>query len=116
MNIYGDLLPSGNVTNPSASQVLVDTGALASGAPDDGFYNLNFILTSSIAATFEIGCYQSDDSADRVLQVQVMANETRVIPFLSFSAADGEKFKIISVNALIGVVNVGLNLQLIAEN
>lgn len=117
MNLLGDIIVSGDVSAPAANAVLVDTDALSTGAPDEAYYDLGFILNSSVAATFEMGIYNGDDSVDRVFTQSVSGGSGGFVPLKHVSIADGQKIKIRNKSALlIGVVNVALNIQIVAED
>lgn len=113
MNIIGDLLGSSDVSAPGANTVLVDSTGLSSGAPNHGYYDLCFILNSTVAATFEMGIYNSDDSVDRVFSQSVQGGQGKFVPLSNVAIMDGQKVKVRNKTALlIGVVNVAINLRI----
>lgn len=116
MNISGDIVCSNDVTDPSAEAVLVTTGLLESGAPDEAYYNLIFSLNSSVDCIFEMGVYNGDGTVNKVFKRNVPANTGATISLQKVSIVDGQQVQVVSPNSITGVVNCAINSVLIAED
>lgn len=111
-NIAGDLLTSGSVLNPALGAVLIDTGALTTGYPDHGYYDLICVLGCTVAGTFTIGSYDSSNTAIQIFNYTIAGGSSTSVSLHNVPLVDGNKFRIVVPVAIIGTANVAMNISL----
>lgn len=96
---------SGRLTNPTAGQVLVDTGVLAPGTRI-----LNIVVASSVIAICEL--QQRDSTNANTVKSQafaIPANGTVVFDVpCGIDNADQERYRIILISAITGTLSASL--------
>ena len=99
-------IASGSVTNPTANQVMVDTGALSG----PGKIEFCVYAASTVATAIRVQHMNAANSA--AVQdplVTVPANNFQTFcPKIPITYADGERFRVIMTGAVTGVVSVSL--------
>lgn len=103
-------LSSGRVTNPTANQVLIDTGQLVAGPKNFAVY-----AASTAAAAFELQWRDATDTTTTKSQIVAAgANGFTYSPPLlrDVEVAQNERFRVIQVANLTGSVSVSMDIPL----
>lgn len=98
-------LSSGIITNPTAGQVLLDSGPLSAGTRE-----VQLILSSNAIAFCELQLRNAANNGTRKSQViTVPANQCMTIPFATgLDNEEGERYRVVSLTSVTGSVSISV--------
>lgn len=101
------------ITSPTAGQELVSVSDIQSGSGTGGYYDVDFLLNSSLVGTFTFGVYDASNVAVKVMTHTVIANEARPVNWRGVYIANGYKLRVLNVGLLLtALVQASVNYRI----
>jgi len=102
---------NGVQTNPGAGQVMADTGPISI-AGGQATYQIRIVTSGTIMATFDFE-HRNDANTTTLKsqQIRLLASGTQEVGILVIEVAEGERFRVVMVNGIVGTVQASIFRQ-----